>query len=321
MQLNRREALKTALLGAAAVALPGPAPAAARPRRDPAAPALRIAHLTDIHIEPERNADKGFEACLKHLAARPDKPDLIVTGGDHVMDSFEQNRDRTQLQWDLFKRVMGAEACAPAVHAIGNHDCWGWHKKHSKTSGDEPLWGKKFALDALGMDRRFHSLDRSGWHIVCLDSVQPDPNNPDGYIGALDDEQLDWLKSDLKSVKPGAHTLVVSHIPILSATVLLGNAPKGNVRKIDGGLMHIDSGTLTDLFADSGAVRAAISGHIHRLDRVDYRGVAYYCNGAVSANWWKGPFHETREGYTILDLHADGRVENTYVPFGWQAKA
>lgn len=318
MTLSRRDLILTGLAGAAAAALPARLHASMRRARVPGR-SLRVAHLTDIHVQPEREAARGMEACLAHLAAQPDRPDLIITSGDHVMDSFEATRERTQRQWDLFSRIGKDHFCAPAIHALGNHDCWGWHKANSKTKGDEPLWGKPFALDALGMNRRYHSTDRANWHIVCLDSTQPDPANPNGYIGRIDEEQMDWLRADLRAVRPGTHTLVVSHIPILSATVILGNAPKDNTRKISGGLMHVDSGDLTRLFADSGTVRAALSGHVHRLDRVDFRAVSYYCNGAVSGNWWKGPHHEAREGYALVDLFDDGRVENTYVPFDWKA--
>lgn len=58
---------------------------------------------------------------------------------------------------------------------------------------------------------------------------------------------------------------------------------------------------------------------MHRLDRVDYAGVSYLCNGAVSGNWWKGAHYECNEGYTLIDLFDDGGWEQTYVTYGWKA--
>ena len=57
---------------------------------------LRIAHLTDIHVQPELHADKGMAACLKHVRDLTDKPDVIFTGGDDVFDTFAQKEPRAR---------------------------------------------------------------------------------------------------------------------------------------------------------------------------------------------------------------------------------
>ena len=63
-------------------------------------------------------------------------------------------------------------------------------------------------------------------------------------------------------------------------------------------------------------VKAALSGHTYLLDRVDYNGVAYLCNGAVSGNWWKSDTHyQTKAGYALIDLFDDGSVERTYLMY------
>jgi 2',3'-cyclic-nucleotide 2'-phosphodiesterase (5'-nucleotidase family) len=104
MNLSRRNMLGVAagtlaagMLGASASAAPAPTRAKAAKR------ALRLVHMTDTHIQPELAADQGVTACLKHIHAMADKPELILTGGDHVMDSFEQEFGRTQKLWDLWK--------------------------------------------------------------------------------------------------------------------------------------------------------------------------------------------------------------------------
>lgn len=67
--------------------------------------ALRIAHLTDIHVQPERQAAEGFEACLVHCQSQPDRPDVIFGGGDLVMDALGADRSRVDQQWSLFGNV------------------------------------------------------------------------------------------------------------------------------------------------------------------------------------------------------------------------
>lgn len=125
--VSRREALKVGAGAALAAALaPGGARRAlARPAPRPGP--LRIAHLTDTHIQPERKATEGVAACLRHAMALDRRPDLVITGGDLVMDAFEQTRERTRTQWDLFTGTMRDGCGAELRHCLGNHDIWGWN--------------------------------------------------------------------------------------------------------------------------------------------------------------------------------------------------
>ena len=308
-----------------------------RVRAEPAAPAIattlalrktrvaRLAHLTDTHIQPELGANEGVQACLKHVATA--SPDLIVTGGDLIMDGFAADFDRTKLQFDLFTKAFKDHAPCRVEHCLGNHDIWGWNKSKSKTKGNESQWGKKWAVETLGLPREYHAFDvdasggasggASGWRVIVLDSVRPDGK---GYIAHLDDPQQDWLKSELaKSARQ--HVLVVSHIPIIAACTLRGSWDgKATRRTLSGGLMHLDGGTLHKTFAAAGNVKLCLSGHIHQIDRVEMEGVTYICDGAVSGSWWKGANGSTREGYGVIDLFSDGSFEHAYVPFGWTAR-
>jgi hypothetical protein len=83
--------------------------------------------------------------------------------------------------------------------------------------------------------------------------------------------------------------------------------------------MHVDARKLKDMFLEHSNVKACLSGHIHLVDRVDYLGVSYYCNGAVSGAWWDGDYQECAPGYALVDLYDDGSVENVYVTYGWKA--
>src|SRR5689334_981868 len=95
-QLSRREVLKAAGIAGVAAALGGVAPAMGNERRGERKRLLRVAHLTDMHVEPERRAGEGWASCLRHVRELKDKPDLIITGGDHVFDSFEADETRTR---------------------------------------------------------------------------------------------------------------------------------------------------------------------------------------------------------------------------------
>ncbi len=326
MTITRRDFLVTGTAGACLATAATPALAAApspRTRR------LRIAHLTDIHLQPELEAARGFAACLAHVQTRPtavggdsvdtSPPDLIITGGDTIMDAFEADMARTKLQWELWRKLK-ADHCGLEMHSVvGNHDVWGWARAKSGTTGTEPLYGKRWVCDEFGRELPYTSFDRGGWHLVLLDSVFP---HEQSYIGRLDDAQWDWLERDLGAVDPATPVIIFSHIPILSATPLAVAGPTppevGQIQ-IPGGRIHVDGDRFQKLFAGRRNIKACASGHMHLVEQLDYQGVRYLCNGAVSAAWWKGLNRDTDFGYAVVDLFDDGTVERRYVPYGWTA--
>jgi len=313
-RVSRRDMLLTA--GATAgFALAGPAPADAAPQ--PRRRTVRIAHLTDIHVQPELRAGEGMAHCLAQVHALPDRPDAIFLGGDLVMDAMGADWTRTKSQWDVWSRVL-RENCKIRVEAcIGNHDVWGWNRPRSGASGNEPLYGKKAAQEQLGLAERFRSFDLGGWHVVVLDSTFP---KGDGYTARLDDAQREWLAGDLKATPPERPVLVLSHIPILCGCAFLdGNNEKSGDWVVPGAWMHTDARAIKDLFHQHRNVRVCLSGHIHLRDRLEYNGVTYLCNGAVCGGWWKGDYQETKPGFALVDLYDDGSFDCEYVNTGWHS--
>ena len=284
------------------------------------ASAIRIAHLTDFHIQPELGAGDGVAACLHHMQDQTDKPELILAGGDLIMDGAAHDFDRTKLQWDLWKSTVLSESSLPMECCLGNHDVWGWHKEGSKTTGQEPLWGKRWACDEFGVEKTYRSFDRAGWHFVILDSIFP--NEKTTYEARLDDEQFEWLQSDLASTDSATPILVLSHIPILAACVLAAGPRQNEDRDyiVSHSIMHTDFQRIKDLFLKHPNVKLCLSGHMHLQDRADYNGVTYLCNGAVCGGWWKGDHQQTKAGYAVIDLYENGTFANDYLEYGWQAR-
>lgn len=282
---------------------------------------LRVAHVTDIHVQPERRAPQGMAACLAHVQALDDRPGLILTGGDHVMDAAAATRDRTRVQWDLWKRVLAAENAIPVHSCIGNHDIWGWQKEKSQATGLELDYGKKWATEALGLASRYYSFDQAGWHFVALDGVQPAGPERDGSHSAyLDEEQFDWLRRDLAAVPAATPVLIWSHVPIVSALPITNPRPSrtGNV-VIEEGHVHSDAAAIVGLLTKHPNVKTCLSGHLHQVEHVEIKGIHFHCNGAVCGAWWKGKNRGFAEGYALVDLFDDGSYECRYVPYGWHA--
>ena len=283
---------------------------------------LRVAHITDVHVQPERGGGRGMAACLRHIQSRKDRPSLILNTGDCIMDSFNHDRARTDLQWELWSKVLKDECSLPIEHCLGNHDIWGWNKTRSGTRGVEPQWGKQRGMEALGLDRPYHSFDHGAWHFIMLDSMVP---FEEGYRARLDEEQFAWLQADLKSVGRKRPVLVGSHIPLFSPSAIIRTAGEDPAlpgrMAATGANSHVDIRRIAELFKWHPNVKLCISGHLHEIDRADYRGVTYANNPAVSGAWWNGLIAERwGEMYTMLELHPDGRFAIEHVDYGWDAE-
>ena len=306
--MNRRDLLKA--IGVTACLTPFSQPAASQIHSGniPKNRVLRIAHITDIHVKPGLRAPKGLARCFHHIQSGPDKVDLILNGGDAIMDALSRDKSTVTKQWNVWDSVLKNECSIPMENCIGNHDVCGAGDKN------DLLYGKKWAQDILALQKPYRSFDKAGWHIIILDSVHP--REEGWYMAKLDEEQFDWLKSDLKRVDKNTPVLVLSHIPILSAAAFFdGDNEKSGNWQIPGSWVHIDARKIIDLFYKHGNVKVCLSGHLHLLDRVEYNGITFLCNGAVSGNWWNGAYHQTPPGYALVNLYDDGTFDNEYVKY------
>lgn len=268
-------------------------------------PLLRVAHITDVHIQHLLGAVHGFEKCLHHLQNLDRVPDFIFNGGDAIMGLKQGSLKQNQRQFELFQKVLLAENSLPVYHCVGNHDIW-----HGKTAQFHSE--KERAKDYIGLSESYYHFRHSGWNFIILDSVQ-EGDTEKNYVGKIDADQMDWLKKTLKSIPFNEPVCMLSHIPILSACVFFdGKNYKGQTWQLSGSWMHSDASELTDLFYLYPNVKLALSGHIHLLDKVVYNNVTYCCNGAVSGAWWMGDYRQTSPGYALVDFYADGDFRVSY---------
>lgn len=261
---------------------------------------LTVAHITDVHIRPEEDVPSRAVDWLKLVKTH--RPDFYLNGGDSIHDaSYEGvSKERVLEQWkvwDLFREEIQE---SDVYSCIGNHDPW-WDVPNKEK---EPMFGKPYVVERLGIPAPYYSFDQGKWHFIILDG------NHEGI--SLGEEQMAWLEDDLNSLPANTPTLVMSHFPITSIT----NALVGG--------QHKDHKELKQLFyAHKDKVRVCLSGHQHLLDRTWYNDVHYFCNGSLSGFWWgdgdeesagKQYYLETPPGYAILKLYDDGKVENEYFP-------
>lgn len=271
-------------------------------------PVLRVAHLTDIHLKNELGAPDKFVKCLKHLQRQQPKVDLVLNGGDIVFDMNKENLSSIDEQWKLYESIQKNELGIPVHACLGNHDVW-WYEDNK----GQALYGKKYALDRLGLEKPYNSFMKGGWKFILLDSTHLDIDGT-WYIGKLGEEQMEWLKQELESTPKQVPVLVMSHIPILTALLMIEDNIVNRWEML-GGDMHTDTAKIISLFYRHPNVKLCLSGHLHMRDKVVYNDVTYLCNGAVSGAWWKGNRRETAPGYGLIDLYADGSFTESYINY------
>lgn len=300
--MERRAALKGlgGILAAPALQLK-PAPAAKKA-------VLRIAHLTDIHLKNELGAPAKFVKCLHHVQQQRPQVDLLLNGGDIVFDMNKENLGTINDQWKLTRTLMQTECSVPVKYCLGNHDVW-WHEA-TKGQAD---YGKHYALEQLHLAKPYYSFTQNGWKFIVLDSVHLDIDDT-WYIGKLGEEQFAWLAAELSATAATTPVVVLSHIPILTATLMIQDDIVNRWQML-GGDMHTDTANIIRLFYQHPQVKLCLSGHLHLRDKVVYNDVTYLCNGAVSGAWWNGNRRETAPGYGLIDLYADGSFAERYVNY------
>jgi 3',5'-cyclic AMP phosphodiesterase CpdA len=276
---------------------------------------LRVAHITDVHVQPEAPAPQGMANCLHEIQLLSDQPDFIINTGDSIMDALSKEKTRVQAQWNTWNSVLKNECSLPVFHCIGNHDIWGWSAWAPRKTDE--LYGKQWALDMFGLPHRYYSFDKNGWHFIVLDSMT---HVPFGYTAKLDEEQFNWLKQNLAATPKDTFVCILSHIPILAACVFFDgkNLNRGNW-KVPGAWMHQDAQKIKDLLVQHKNVKAALSGHIHLIDEVEYNGVRYYCNGAVSGAWWAGNYQEFPPAFCVMNFYDDGSTEREVYYYHWKS--
>jgi 3',5'-cyclic-AMP phosphodiesterase len=274
---------------------------------------LRLAYLTDMHVEPGARPEAGFARALDAVAALGEPPDLIVNGGDAIFTALTRDAHDVAAQFRTFLRILAQGPRIPVMHCVGNHDVWGWGLENAAALTADPRFGKGWALDALELEAPYYLADRGGWRFIVLDSTHPGASFD--YQARLDDAQFEWLAGVLASTSREMPVCLVSHIPLVSVAARrwFGAEPSGvEPQVIDEVLLHRDSGRVVELLEAHPNVRLALSGHLHMEERIEFRGVTYLNVGAVSGNWWNAETPDFRgfgPGFATLDLFADGSFQ------------
>jgi hypothetical protein len=193
----------------------------------------------------------------------------------------------------------------PAFQVLGNHDV------ESLAQTDEAA--------ATTFMRYFgptyYSFNRGEVHYVVLDDVFW---HGYGYLGYLEQGQLDWLKADLALVEKGRTVVIFTHIPSYNEQhVRLGQKSPSKSTTI------VNREALNRLLEPYKA--HIIVGHMHESEHLIDHGSRIHVCGAVCGAWWTGDICDdgTPNGYPVYEVHGSDlrwRYKSTGKPFDHQIR-
>ena len=202
-----------------------------------------------------------------HAETVPDIRSLLAqTGKEHVfaVGCGDLMFDRLEL-FPEYERAM-KQIGIPSFQVLGNHDV-------------ELLAQTDEAAAAVFMQHfgpTYYSFDRGEVHYVVLDDVFWYGG---GYIGYVEQQQIDWLKADLALVEKGKTVVVLTHIPPYNESHIRFGDASPNTREVV---------TNRDLLYRVLEKHKAhiIVGHMHETEHLVEYGMHIHVCGAVCGAWW-----------------------------------
>jgi len=156
--------------------------------------------ISDSHIGfNKEGVNTDVAATLKEAIARinalPEQPDFILHTGDltHLAEADE---------FDTLDQLLKSVRTQQIFFVPGEHDVTGDNGK---------LYLERFGKNTKGQG--WHSFEHNGVHFVGLVNVVDIQQNG---LGALGNEQLEWLEDDLKDRSSETPVVVFAHIPLWS---------------------------------------------------------------------------------------------------------
>ncbi len=153
--------------------------------------------ISDTHIGFKADANPNVPATVKRsidlVNGLPDRPGLVIHTGDVTHLSKPEEFDLAMQLLSDFK--------VPELHSVpGEHDV---------IDGPGTEYFKRFGKPSD--NRGYYSFDHSGVHFVGLVNVM---NFKANGLGALGQDQLEWLEDELKGRSSSTPIVVFAHMPL-----------------------------------------------------------------------------------------------------------
>ncbi len=263
--------------------------------------------MTDIHVQPERNAIEGFKKAIQKV--NEINPDFVLTGGDLIMDALGVNYERADSLYKIYSELIKLIK-TPVYNTIGNHEIFGWYDK-TKTLRSHPEFGKKMFINRIS--KNYYSFNYKKLKVFVLDSIE-EIEEQGKYYGYVSAEQVNWLKDELSKTDTSTILIISTHIPLLTT---FSQIYHGSVAANERGLVVENSKEIMDLFKNHN-LKLVLQGHLHFFEDLNIQNkIRFVTGGAVSARWWTGPNEGLEEGFVLVRIKGE-KIEIEYIDFGWE---
>jgi 3',5'-cyclic AMP phosphodiesterase CpdA len=261
--------------------------------------------LTDVHLQPERNAVRGFAQAIETVNRL--NPDFVITGGDLIMDALGQRYGRADSLYNLYIET-AKQFAMPVYNTMGNHEIYGIYS-NSQADPSHPEYGERMFEKRIG--KSYYDFDHKGWKFIIMNSIEDTRKN--GYIGLIDTAQISWLKGVIASTDPTTPIVLSTHIPFITAYT---QKYAGSTLPNDSSLVVANAKNVIDLFKGHN-LKLVLQGHLHTVEDILIDGVHFITGGAVSAAWWTGPEKGYEEGFVQVSVRGND-FQWRYVDYGWE---
>lgn len=266
-----------------------------------------LVFMTDSHVIDQQEVKEAMVIAIDSI--NKINPDLVIAGGDLVMDATKNTLQSAERQRYLYDSLT-AKLKMPQYRTIGNHDIFGWHFGDSLIN--HPSYNKKFFSNTVGYT--FTTFDHRGWRFMLLDGITKTANGH--YIGRIDSLQMQWIKEVLAQTDSLMPIAIVTHIPFATIGYQMDI---GALTPIPEYGIVANAKDILALFSHH-RLKLVLQGHLHLYEKLLYNQVTFITGGSLCGQWWQGKNNFTEEGFVKLRLFPDGKVDADYVAYNWNPK-
>lgn len=193
-----------------------------------------FAQISDSHIGFNKAANPDVTATLREaiakLSALPRSPEFVLHTGDLTQLSKAD-------EFDTLDQSLKSVRTERIFYVPGEHDV---------LNDNGAQFRERYGKDTLGDG--WYSFDHKGVHFIGLVNVL---NLKAGGLGSLGDDQLEWLKKDVKHLKHSMPIVIFAHIPLWSVYPAWG--------------WGTDDGTRALSYLKNFGSVSVLNGHIHQV--------------------------------------------------------
>lgn len=235
-----------------------------------------------LDIEEFGQLEEVVEDVKKTIASfPPDVPVHAISAGDNVFDRLDF--------FDKYKQVV-SKTNVPFYQVIGNHDM-DYNNRSNELSAN--------SFTAAFGPTHF-SFNVGKVHYIVLKDVFYYGFSY-RYIGYVDENQLQWLEQDLKSIRPGSTVIVSLHIP-----TIYGESEKAGSYTTEMSNSVLNRQALYKILSSYNT--HILAGHSHTQWFTQATpNIAEHVHAAASGAWWQGDVctDGSPKGYTVYEVNDD----------------